>query len=157
MSFTWDWLLTNMISFGITDYYQVNVCNNYSDFMLYRFGRSRGAMVTEVHIIKRTSKSRYLILSFDFDTVFLRSCRTVDEVCRYILNDFVPVEFRPVSNFEILERKRERRLKRAEYQKTRLGRLFNEHSEDRRDLERLIRLHRKFVSDMSSDEQGKSK
>ena len=150
-------LLTNMISFGITDYYQVNVCNNYSDFMLYRFGRSRGAMVTEVHIIKRTSKSRYLILSFDFDTVFLRSCRTVDEVCRYILNDFVPVEFRPVSNFEILERKRERRLKRAEYQKTRLGRLFNEHSEDRRDLERLIRLHRKFVSDMSSDEQGESK
>ena len=73
--------------------------------------------------------------SFDFDTVFLFSCRTVDEVCRYIIHDFIP----------------------AEYQKTRLGRLSNELSEDRRDLERLIRLHRKFVSDVRSDEQGKSK
>lgn len=95
--------------------------------------------------------------SFDFDTVFLFSCRTVDEVCRYIIHDYIPAEFRTVSNFELLERKRERRLKRAEYQKTRLGRLSNELSEDRRDLERLVRLHRKFVSDMSSDEQGKSK
>lgn len=51
MTFAWDWLLNNMISSGITDYYQLNVCINHCDFMLYRLGRDKGALLTEAHII----------------------------------------------------------------------------------------------------------
>ena len=51
MAFTWDWLLNNMISSGITDYYQLNVCINHCDFMLYRLGRDKGALLTEPTIV----------------------------------------------------------------------------------------------------------
>ena len=65
MTFAWDWLLNNMISSGITDYYQLNVCINHCDFMLYRLGRDKGALLTEAHIIQRTSNNRYSITSYD--------------------------------------------------------------------------------------------
>ena len=112
MTFAWDWLLNNMISSGITDYYQLNVCINHCDFMLYRLGRDKGALLTEAHIIQRTSNNRYRITSYDFDTVTHKSCRNVSEVCSYIIKEFIPVEYRAVPPGEKLKYLRERRLKR---------------------------------------------
>ena len=127
MAFTWDWLLNNMISSGITDYYQLNVCINHCDFMLYRLGRDKGALLTEAHIIQRTSNNRYCITSYDFDTVTHKSCRNVSEVCSYIIKEFIPVEYRAVPPGEKLKYLRERRLKRMTAARaTRYGHLSGE-------------------------------
>ena len=127
MAFTWDWLLNNMISSGITDYYQLNVCINHCDFMLYRLGRDKGALLTEAHIIQRTSNNRYRITSYDFDTVTHKSCRNVSEVCSYIIKEFIPVEYRAVPPGEKLKYLRERRLKRMTAARaTRYGHLSGE-------------------------------
>ena len=127
MAFTWDWLLNNMISSGITDYYQLNVCINHCDFMLYRLGRDKGALLTEAHIIQRTSNNRYSITSYDFDTVTHKSCRNVSEVCSYIIKEFIPVEYRAVPPGEKLKFLRERRLKRMTAARaTRYGHLSGE-------------------------------
>ena len=127
MAFTWDWLLNNMISSGITDYYQLNVCINHCDFMLYRLGRDKGALLTEAHIIQRTSNNRYRITSYDFDTVTHKSCRNVSEVCIYIIKEFIPVEYRAVPPGEKLKYLRERRLKRMTAARaTRYGHLSGE-------------------------------
>ena len=127
MTFTWDWLLNNMISSGITDYYQLNVCINHCDFMLYRLGRDKGALLTEAHIIQRTSNNRYRITSYDFDTVTHKSCRNVSEVCSYIIKEFIPVEYRAVPPGEKLKYLRERRLKRMTAARaTRYGHLSGE-------------------------------
>ena len=117
MAFTWDWLLNNMISSGITDYYQLNVCINHCDFMLYRLGRDKGALLTEAHIIQRTSNNRYCITSYDFDTV----------THSYIIKEFIPVEYRAVPPGEKLKYLRERRLKRMTAARaTRYGHLSGE-------------------------------
>lgn len=127
MTFAWDWLLNNMISSGITDYYQLNVCINHCDFMLYRLGRDKGALLTEAHIIQRTSNNRYRITSYDFDTVTHKSCRNVSEVCSYIIKEFIPVEYRAVPPGEKLKYLRERRLKRMTAARaTRYGHLSGE-------------------------------
>ena len=127
MTFAWDWLLNNMISSGITDYYQLNVCINHCDFMLYRLGRDKGALLTEAHIIQRTSNNRYSITSYDFDTVTHKSCRNVSEVCSYIIKEFIPVEYRAVPPGEKLKYLRERRLKRMTAARaTRYGHLSGE-------------------------------
>ena len=127
MTFAWDWLLNNMISSGITDYYQLNVCINHCDFMLYRLGRDKGALLTEAHIIQRTSNNRYRITSYDFDTVTHKSCRNVSEVCSYIIKEFIPVEYRAVPPGEKLKYLRERRLKRmTAVRATRYGHLSGE-------------------------------
>ena len=127
MTFAWDWLLNNMISSGITDYYQLNVCINHCDFMLYRLGRDKGALLTEAHIIQRTSNNRYSITSYDFDTVTHKSCRNVSEVCKYIIKEFIPVEYRAVPPGEKLKYLRERRLKRMTAARaTRYGHLSGE-------------------------------
>ena len=127
MTFAWDWLLNNMISSGITDYYQLNVCINHCDFMLYRLGRDKGALLTEAHIIQRTSNNRYRITSYDFDTVTHKSCRNVSEVCSYIIKEFIPVEYRAVPPGEKLKFLRERRLKRMTAARaTRYGHLSGE-------------------------------
>ena len=127
MTFAWDWLLNNMISSGITDYYQLNVCINHCDFMLYRLGRDKGALLTEAHIIQRTSNNRYRITSYDFDTVTHKSCRNVSEVCSYIIKEFIPVEYRAVPPGERLKYLRERRLKRMTAARaTRYGHLSGE-------------------------------
>lgn len=127
MTFAWDWLLNNMISSGITDYYQLNVCINHCDFMLYRLGRDKGALLTEAHIIQRTSNNRYRIISYDFDTVTHKSCRNVSEVCSYIIKEFIPVEYRAVPPGEKLKYLRERRLKRMTAARaTRYGHLSGE-------------------------------
>ena len=127
MTFAWDWLLNNMISSGITDYYQLNVCINHCDFMLYRLGRDKGALLTEAHIIQRTSNNRYRITSYDFDTVTHKSCRNVSEVCSYIIKEFIPVEYRAVPPGEKLRYLRERRLKRMTAARaTRYGHLSGE-------------------------------
>lgn len=140
--------LYNPALLDISNYYQTNVCNNHTDIMLFRFGRGKGAMITEAHIIKRTSKNRYLVMSFDFDTVYVRSLRTVEEVCTYILKEFVPMEFRRFSWFDRLWINRVRRLRRSEEERSRLGMLSNELTKDSKDLERLIRLHQKSVDDL---------
>ena len=127
MTFAWDWLLNNMISSGITDYYQLNVCINHCDFMLYRLGRDKGALLTEAHIIQRTSNNRYRITSYDFDTVTHKSCRNVSEVCSYIIKEFIPVEYRAIPPGEKLKFLRERRLKRMTAARaTRYGHLSGE-------------------------------
>lgn len=127
MTFAWDWLLNNIISSGITDYYQLNVCINHCDFMLYRLGRDKGALLTEAHIIQRTSNNRYRITSYDFDTVTHKSCRNVSEVCSYIIKEFIPVEYRAVPPGEKLKYLRERRLKRMTAARaTRYGHLSGE-------------------------------
>lgn len=127
MTFAWDWLLNNMISSGITDYYQLNVCINHCDFMLYRLGRDKGALLTEAHIIQRTSNNRYRIISYDFDTVTHKSCRNVSEVCSYIIKEFIPMEYRAVPPGEKLKYLRERRLKRMTAARaTRYGHLSGE-------------------------------
>ena len=127
MTFAWDWLLNNMISSGITDYYQLNVCINHCDFMLYRLGRDKGALLTEAHIIQRTSNNRYSITSYDFDTVTHKSCRNVSEVCSYIIKEFIPVEYRAIPPGEKLKYLRERRLKRMTAARaTRYGHLSGE-------------------------------
>ena len=127
MTFAWDWLLNNMISSGITDYYQLNVCINHCDFMLYRLGRDKGALLTEAHIIQRTSNNRYRITSYDFDTVTHKSCRNVSEVCSYIIKEFIPVEYRAIPPGEKLKYLRERRLKRMTAARaTRYGHLSGE-------------------------------
>ena len=127
MTFTWDWLLNNMISSGITDYYQVNVCFNHCDFMLFRLGRDKGTLVTETHIIQRSSNNCYRIMSYDFDTVRYKTCRSVDQVCKYIIKEYIPVEFRAVPPGEKLKFLRERRQKRVMSAKaTRYGHLSGE-------------------------------
>lgn len=114
MAFTWDWLLLRMIDTGILDYYQMNVCNSYSDFVLFKLGRSRGVLLTECHIIKRTSPRCYRVTSFDFDTAYYKSCRSADEVCQYIIETFIPDYIKPVSTAEKLAELRARRAERVE-------------------------------------------
>ena len=83
--------------------------------MLYRLGRDKGALLTEAHIIQRTSNNRYRITSYDFDTV------------SYIIKEFIPVEYRAVPPGEKLKYLRERRLKRMTAARaTRYGHLSGE-------------------------------
>ena len=149
MTFAWDWLLNNMISSGITDYYQLNVCINHCDFMLYRLGRDKGALLTEAHIIQRTSNNRYRITSYDFDTVTHKSCRNVSEVCSYIIKEFIPVEYRAVPPGEKLKYLRERRLKRMTAARaTRYGHLSGEGG---------FEFDGEKVSNYGKDENGKKR
>lgn len=113
-SWSWDWLLMNMITYGITDYYQINVCNNYTDFVLYKLGRARGTILPEVHIIQRSSAHCYRMMSFDFDQVTYHSFRTPPELCKYIVDMYIPEEVKPVGAVARLEELRERRRQRAE-------------------------------------------
>lgn len=114
MSFSWDWLLSTMITTGITDYYQVNVCDNHSDIVLYKLGRARGPLLTEVHIIQRTSPSCYRISSFDYDCCSYKSCKNVREVCNYIREVYIPKEFHKLSLHDRLQAKRKQRAELIE-------------------------------------------
>lgn len=116
--FTWDWLLLNMINRGILDYYQLNVCNTYTDFCLYKLGRDKGVLLTEVHIIYRTSGACYRVSSFDFDCCFYKTCRNAGEVCDYLISRFIPDYVCPKSTKEKLAELRERRRERQVYQNT---------------------------------------
>ena len=156
MTFAWDWLLNNMISSGITDYYQLNVCINHCDFMLYRLGRDKGALLTEAHIIQRTSNNRYRIISYDFDTVTHKSCRNVSEVCSYIIKEFIPVEYRAVPPGEKLKYLRERRLKRMTAARaTRYGHLSGERGfEFEGETEKTFRENMAAESDSNLERDG---
>ncbi len=149
MTFTWDWLLSNLISTGITDYYQVNVCLNRTDFLLYRLGRGRGPMVTEAHIIKRTSQHCYRLMSFDFDTVNCTSFQTVKALCDHIIREYIPHEFRRITPAESLRRLRARREMRSEGSGQKIiplaGEKFVEkNSSERIEIEREFEIERTF-------------
>ena len=112
MSYKWDWMLSNLISTGLADYYQINLCNNRNDVVLYKFGRAVGIMLTEIHIIRRTSNSFYNVTSFDFDCCYTKSFRSVIDLCNYIRDTYVPKEYRLLSTQERLKEKRRQRLER---------------------------------------------
>ncbi len=115
MSFTWDWLLMNMITYGILDYYQMNACNSYTDFVLYRLGRARGVIFTEIHMIERTSLHCYRVMSFDFDKITYRSFKSPIEICKMLTELYMPKEFSKMKTpSERMEELRERRKDRAE-------------------------------------------
>lgn len=113
MSFHWDWLLNTLITTGITDYYQINVCDNHSDIILYKLGRGRGPLLTEVHIIQRTSPSCYRVSSFDFDNCQYKSFKNVMEVCDYIRTVYIPKDCHLPSVHERLQAKRKQRAELA--------------------------------------------
>lgn len=80
--------------------------------------KRESAPVVELHI---------RIMSYDFDTVRYKTCRSVDQVCKYIIKEYIPVEFRAVPPGEKLKFLRERRQKRVMAAKaTRYGHLSGE-------------------------------
>ena len=88
--------------------------NLFGIFMMKR----ESAPVVELHI---------RIMSYDFDTVRYKTCRSVDQVCKYIIKEYIPVEFRAVPPGEKLKFLRERRQKRVMAAKaTRYGHLSGE-------------------------------
>ena len=103
----------NMIDYGVVNYYQMNVCRSYTDFVLYKFGRGRGILLTEVHIIMRTSPACYRVMSFDQDQIMYRTCKTARDVCRYLIAEFIPEYVKPKSakerRLELIERRKKLR------------------------------------------------
>ena len=126
MSFSWDWLLTALITTGIVDYYQVNVCNYHDDIVLYKLGRGRGPLLTEVHIIQRTSPNVYRVSSFDFDCCRYESFKNVREVCNYIKEVYIPKDCYLPSIQQRMEAKRKQRLERAKSENLTVGHLDGE-------------------------------
>lgn len=114
MAFKWDWLFLNIIDYGILNYYQANVCSNYTDFVLYQMARDRGIVLPEVHIIMRTSPSCYRLVSFLFDHCEYKSFKTAKAVCEYIIKNFIPDYVKPKTSAEKMKILREQRKARQE-------------------------------------------
>lgn len=135
--FQWDWLLMNMIDYGVVNYYQMNVCRSYTDFVLYKFGRGRGILLTEVHIIMRTSPACYRVMSFDQDQIMYRTCKTARDVCRYLIAEFIPEYVKPKSakerRLELIERRKKLREELGD--RVRLGYMSGEKEKTDFDLD----------------------
>ena len=98
---------------------------------LMTFIERRAAIKKCRRIIGKYVRFRFIAKKFLIytDTIkdTYRSCRNVCEVCKYIIKEFIPVEYRAVPPGEKLKYLRERRLKRMTAARaTRYGHLSGE-------------------------------
>lgn len=127
---------------------------------LMTFIERRAAIKKCRRIIGKYVRFRFIAKKFFIytDTVkdTYRSCRNVSEVCKYIIKEFIPVEYRAVPPGEKLRYLRERRLKRMTAARaTRYGHLSGERGfEFEGETEKTFRENMAAESDSKLERSG---